>query len=341
MSQITISKSLAAKALAILAVIMLHIESTLPWSITRTSYTQELSTALDQLNRFSVPVFIFLSGYGLSVSTKTPIKLIDFYKRRFIRIIPAYIFWSIIIYILLSVIPEWNTSQNIAWHRLPTVLILGQADYHLYFIPVIIMYYLVFPLGYYLNQHHPRKFLTSAFLLQALYLVVLHLNLIAEFFPQWQNSDYWQYFNPLAWIGYFGLGISLSSEVFSQEIKKISRYIPWLILFSYCILVINAIFSIYSGTDPLLAQKFTRIPVMAYATVFCLWIYSGKLWQTLSENKVLVQIGIHSLTIYYVHTLVIRVVSGLIKHQISWESTGYVFISILLAAYIQHRLKLA
>ncbi len=94
---------------------------------------------------WGVDVFLFLSGMGLVNSLeKNSIK--DYYKRRFMRLVPSCIFCGSLKYlvsILLGVIVV-NYSKDI------TLSIWALASLDLWFIPTIIIFYLIFPILYYL-----------------------------------------------------------------------------------------------------------------------------------------------------------------------------------------------
>jgi peptidoglycan/LPS O-acetylase OafA/YrhL len=116
------------KGIAITAVVTIHILSSIPGYIYTTANAAQY-IYLDQLLRFSVPLFIGLSGYALAKKYGTEIALVSFYKRRFSRLIPLYLLWSIGLWLLFRAIPVWNTAD--AYSPFWKVIILGRGDYHL------------------------------------------------------------------------------------------------------------------------------------------------------------------------------------------------------------------
>lgn len=126
------------RILAILAVIMIHTTSQtlqgfqfniqkIPWTL-----------FLDQVTRFAVPLFFFISGFVLELSYRGSFTYSRYIKRRASRILVPYIFWSFVYSIIIF-------KNPLSWSFLIT-LILGNAEYHLYFIPTLIIFYILFPL---------------------------------------------------------------------------------------------------------------------------------------------------------------------------------------------------
>lgn len=80
-----------AKGLAIIAVVMIHSTGYL----LRSDYiNDDIGLILRQLINFAVPAFLFIAGY-FSVSNRN-ISDFEYLKGRSLRILPPYIFWSLI-----------------------------------------------------------------------------------------------------------------------------------------------------------------------------------------------------------------------------------------------------
>lgn len=92
-----------------------------------------------QLGYGGVDIFLFLSGYGLYYGSKKNVSTKDYYKRRFLRIIPTYV-----LFVVLSEI----ISHKLSTFTIFKVLIL---DFWItgrgyWYIPAQILLYLLFPL---------------------------------------------------------------------------------------------------------------------------------------------------------------------------------------------------
>jgi peptidoglycan/LPS O-acetylase OafA/YrhL len=126
------------------------------------------ATFLDQLSRFTVPAFFFLSGFGLAQQFRDrPEPLKDYYRRRLFKIMAPFFLWS-----ALTIYRPWGALKALPWGEdtgtavLETLRIffLKGFDYQYYFLIVIFQFYLVFP--FILKVSRRRWFLLAVLLLQ-------------------------------------------------------------------------------------------------------------------------------------------------------------------------------
>jgi len=303
------------KGLAILAVVLLHIQSGLPKTVGFDNAFPQLSLALNQLLRFSVPLFVALSGYTLAIRyPSSQLSLRHFYRRRFERIVPLYLLWFMVHALIFTLIPSWggnpfhwNSSQFI------DLLFLGKIDYHLYFIPLIFQFYLLYPVCIKFLKRWPAAFLTLSFLVQLLTFwyfqaFTLKPNLVSY-------SDQERYVLFTSWIWYFSLGMWLST-LLKKQIGRISSQAFWwgITTLSFFLMVLDSLLIVNRGLDVLDATSFTRYSVMLYASlaVYLSLKNQAKL-ETWPEKlkTILVWVGRQSFLIYLSHTLVLRVVFAL------------------------------
>lgn len=88
--------------------------------------------------RFAVPVFMILSGMGLTLSSHRDESYGRFLWRRVASVVPAYVVWTLI-YTWLMPKPERSVAT------LLTDLLTGHACKHLYFVPALLRLYVLFP----------------------------------------------------------------------------------------------------------------------------------------------------------------------------------------------------
>jgi peptidoglycan/LPS O-acetylase OafA/YrhL len=89
---------------------------------------------------FVIPLFIIVSGIALAYNYDDKINFIDFYKKRLVRIIPPYIFISLIAIFALGLLNQIPSIETIIFK-----LLTGTAADPLWFIVLIIQLYLIFP----------------------------------------------------------------------------------------------------------------------------------------------------------------------------------------------------
>lgn len=291
MTQLSLEHNNLLRGIAIIAVVTIHFFAGFPGIYSASSPNSWLYVAIDQLSRFSVPLFIALSGYGFWHKFQDkPISYFSYIKRQATKLLPLYLVVSIISYTIFIFIPHWRVAGTP--DSLAIQLITGRADYHLYFVPMIFQFYILFPL----LRAIVRKFRWSSLIISAIFQLFLYQLLSNP--PSFLATDQQQYIWFFSWIFYFILGMHLSSITRSP---KITTFITAIILISSSISLIK------QGIDPIVALRFTSIPVFLFATTTILTLTTSV--PKLKSNKltnIIAKIGASSYPIYLFHTLILR-----------------------------------
>ena len=117
---------------------------------------QYLCTILDQFTRFTVPVFFFLSGFGLTLQfMEKPVSLSRYYRFRLPKILAPFLLWS-----ALTGLRHDDYLVSLPWAADPAgtaktflrFLFLDGFDYQYYFLIVIFQFYLFYPFLYKLGR---------------------------------------------------------------------------------------------------------------------------------------------------------------------------------------------
>lgn len=307
-----------ARGIAILAVVFLHtLSAFFPENLYQQGTIGLFLLAVNQSSRFCVPLFLALSSYGLDQKYQdTPLQLFQYITSRFKKIVPSYLLWSSILIIFGSGLASfWRTGIS---SLLPT-FIFGQADYHFYFIPLLIQFYLLFPLFLKLKRD---KHLSILLILGALYqLFFFSFIRFMAFQDSPLNSrlqdDQAQYRLLTNWVFYFLLGIYISR--FNKRIRKI-RFLKYTIIF---LTIFGLVFSIAdshllisTGKGVVYSTSFIRPPVLVYSTaiIALVLVYGQNLLGHVGFLRpYLFKIGQYSYTIYLSHTLFLRLLVKLFK----------------------------
>ena len=306
----------SAKGLSILAVVSIHL-LTLATQEQFTTHPQNLIfLSLDQVMRFCVPIFIFLSGFGLSLSyQQKPFVFKSFIKKRSFTTLPLYILWSAY-YIALSIFikPWWKLLSG--WSA-SQIIFNGRADYHLYFVPVIFKLYLVFAL----LKKLPKKLLLPLLSLALVIKLGLYsyFTLKIPFIP-----DQLQHSNILVWTGYFILGIYLASQ--DKFISKRSSIT--LIFIGLFLSVFEASKIVSSSGDIIQAIRFAKLPNFIYAIGLIGFFLTNT--SKLLKNKYLAWFGQNSYLIYLAHPMPLH----LLKFDLSLVPVAPTLLSYLLVIAI-------
>lgn len=294
------------RAIAITAVIIIHSISIniIPFL----AFQPQLNILIgaDQLMRFCVPLFFAISGYLLAAKyLQSKLEIKSFLKKRALRLIPAYLAWSAILYLCLTYIFHEHNPYNIF-----QIIFFGRADYDLYFIPALFYMYLLFPVILFFFKKWPLLTLACSFALTANVIVFTDFVQKGLLVVPFKWTDQQQYVFPLTWIFYFVLGIFAKQQQ-NQKIYFYKTIAPILLICTIPLLIFASIQSYILTGNLINATSFTRFPVLFYATAF---ITTALFWQEklLLLPKLLIgvltKIGAKSFSIYLFHTLVIRIV---------------------------------
>ena len=130
------------RGISMLGVVAIHIGSQYLSNPTPNLF---LLAIYEIVSRFSVPIFFFISAFGLfyKINLDENFDYIKFLRRRFKAVLIPYLIWSVL-YIVHdnffygSGIPNFNYALEI--------LFFGLAKYQLYFLVILIWFYLLMPL---------------------------------------------------------------------------------------------------------------------------------------------------------------------------------------------------
>lgn len=125
---------------AIICVVIIHVTAPFTQS---TTYNIVYDTALsfNLYTHMAVPLFIFISGYVLSIKYMGQFDLMLFYDKRLRSVIPQYIFFTIIYLAYYYFENNWNPSFSVVLKS----LIRFDTSYHFWFFPLILELYLIYP----------------------------------------------------------------------------------------------------------------------------------------------------------------------------------------------------
>lgn len=119
---------------------------------------------INQVSRFAVPLFFMISGFVLELNYSPNQGYLTYLKKRFSRIFLPYLFWSFIYYYFVY------TRHTISYFQ---SLLGGNASYQLYFIPTLLIFYILFPF-----VHTCYRFIANKWIMIA--LGVIQLALLAQ-----------------------------------------------------------------------------------------------------------------------------------------------------------------
>lgn len=132
-----------------------------------------LCAVVDQFTRFTVPVFFFLSGFGLTLQVmEKGLTLKRYYRHRLFKILAPFAAWSAITsirHVDWFAALSWEANPWGSFGALLKFLFVRGFDYQYYFLIVIFQFYLIYPFVYKLGRSR---------LWMGIFLV-LHLSLLS------------------------------------------------------------------------------------------------------------------------------------------------------------------
>ena len=293
------------RAVAILAVIVIHISSPL----LNVTFNKDMgywwiANVLDSAVRFAVPLFLMISGATL---LSRQYKLKDFYKKRFLRVVLPLLFYMLVYYVfrwfsLPSTMQPLGSLNTLSWAG---DLFLNEGiSKHLWFVYMIIILYLFTPaLGAFIRKLKPEM---MVFLLAAW---VLMCNISQGFsvdIYSWRAEDLlgklYMYF---LYIGYMVLGYYFYNIFYVSKNIRLTASILYLITVVVAVLVVYYTSHQKSKLDLAFYNYLNLNTIIQASAVFIAFkhtsIRSG--W----VRKALQTIGDYSYGIYFVYILLLGI----------------------------------
>lgn len=300
------------KGLAIAAVVVIHYFSLIKESpFWNNSTWQWQAVLIDRLMRLCVPLFVALSGYGLSQKYFQNLKWGEFAKNRLFKLLPPYLIWSVFYFFFAWLYYGWQMTSDVGGFI--NLLILGRVDYHLYFVPMIFQLYIIFPIIFFVWKKAPTLTLITALVAQLIWLWFFSYQHFVPFNLKYFVNDVEQYFWSPNWIWYFVLGFHLPKIItwIDGQNKIFKSALTLLSLCSWLGLSYYSYDQLRQGVNALNVLRFTQYPTMFFATIgiiFTAWSFA----KIKTFPAPLVWLGKYSYQIYLSHYLWLRLLFQLI-----------------------------
>jgi peptidoglycan/LPS O-acetylase OafA/YrhL len=184
------------RGISMLGVIGIHVGSQY---LLNTSANIHLIALFEIVSRFSVPIFFFISAFGLfyNLDIHAPFHYRHFMVRRFRTVIIPYLIWSLFYIIHDGLLYQVGFPS---FASLVSLLFFGNAKYQLYFLVILIWFYLLMPLWIYMVRRANLQNLTLLLVLQIIF-------------------DYWSSFSTSFNIWLYGLQDPLLKAIFMYRLN--------------------------------------------------------------------------------------------------------------------------
>ena len=203
------------RVLATISVIFIHVVYEITDQFQHVSnYDWWVGNIFNSSLRFCVPIFLMISG--ALILPKTYESIGEFLKKRLIRIILPFLFWSFI-YIAKDIFLQFSRGDNISFSGIFMFIFFqlkNGACFHFWYINMIIGLYLFFPIiGKWINKSNKNEILY--FIIIWLFTILVKFPFFDKFLPNFKIL----YFS--GFIGFPVLGYFLYKNTFTKSNREI------------------------------------------------------------------------------------------------------------------------
>lgn len=295
------------RAVGTVAVVVIHTTSIFG-TFNSTSMSYLIFGTINKICNFAVPLFLFLSVLLLVRKhiNDEKFETLKFYKRRFLKTLPLYLFYVILYYFYLRFIGvELIPFSEKPIDFFANYILQGSIFYHLYFMPIIFQLYLLFPIIIKIAKAVKK---ISLPLLPNSFLSLSALVLMQYLFQLIHARYIWPHFQKPAIIIFtylLPIGIGIWCALNYEKLKKsipVGLAISVIAFISGYIFVHYSLFptcSIHGLIFPLYTA--TASVVLLYISIFM----SQKLEDFI--KTFLLKISAYSFTIYLIHPLMLEI----------------------------------
>lgn len=312
------------KAAAIIAVVLIHTSTAYLDRISLFSFSFDTILTVNSFARFAVPLFFLTSGLLLGAKYSTHPSPLPFYKKRILRILPPYLFWTIMYYLLFHsvwAIFRWNFVKN---------LITGDTSYQFYFIPTICVLYLLFPFFMRFKSFFLSKW---GILLLLIFECIILYNVY--YGPPLSHSLFSPVRVALLNVFPFVFGIYLSNRY--EKSKRFLRHnfflsgLLW--VFTGAILTIESIVLFGTSLNSLYINNQWRPSVLFYALASGAFLYNLYEKHFTNKNKVILWLSTYSFGVFFIHVaLMYPLLKVVDKYKLYGIVSFVVFFAITITA---------
>lgn len=271
------------------------------------------------ISSLGVEVFIFLSGLGLFYSMSNNSNVIRFYEKRVKRLIVPYVFVGIIFWGVFDLIlNKEGITRFIKDFTFVTFFTEGQRT--IWFIGVIFIFYLVFPLVY-------KLILSQAGVIKTLILIIGIYGINYSILQLWPNI----YYNIEIGIMRFPIFIlgALCAYLIKNDVQNQNKI---MIFFAIAIGLALKLADVFVDMPQYWSRIITTFYAIALILIVCI-IVDKLHWQKF--NSAMEKVGEYSLELYMIHVCLRKIMKSMGVYTCEFPIyIGIIMISIILSVFL-------
>jgi peptidoglycan/LPS O-acetylase OafA/YrhL len=299
------------------------------WDILKTFMPGDPSgypfVVIDQYGKFSVPAFLFISGYFIAYAIgrgKNDLKW-KILRQRLTNLIRPWIIWSTL----------WLLGQRILGHDIHPGGILFAMFVQYYFVALLIAYLLISPWITRWACKNWRSLLATMLFFQLAGMIIFYLRVYWVGYPE--NLNAWVDTGPFLLLNfalYFPLG--LIGGMFALEVRtmleKVKGLLPWFVLIFFVLSVMEGIaaFNLGGDTWPVGASQMKFTSVLFSISLFLTFLSVKEI--KIPGLKKLSRLSKHTYGFYLLHYFVLGLLTDIFEQFLSKiTSIEWVYLPIL------------
>lgn len=290
-----------SRAIATIAVILLHVAADLLYTIGKGPIEiWWIGNIYDGLTRFSVPLFFMISG---ALLLNKDYELKTFLKKRFVRLVPPLLFWSLVYLVYNNLIYETTVYNVLEFIKTVVRGLLYGSEDHLWFVYEMIGLYLFIPII--------RKYINHSTTNEILYFLIIWIITVLAYNPYLHK--YFPSVNLLNFTGYMGYMI-LGYYLTTFTVKK--NFLAFLFIFVgafatiYGTYVESLAINSYSG----IYYDYHSINIVVFTLGVFLLLKKTSI-NNKTARKIIAFISDHSFGVYLGHILVLQILN---RNGLDW-----------------------
>ena len=293
------------KGICIIAVIAIHASSSTSF-FPENSFNWHFGFFLRQLINFPLAIFLFISGYfAANYSFTSWREYLSFWSTRLLKIIPPYIFWSLI-YIWLE-----KPSHLINSTEISKDLLLGTGIEFGYFIIVLIQFILITPII--INIRNDSSHLACMIIISAIGITVTYLLNLKYFNTEFSQFPF--YVLPFyAWYPFYHLGVWVNKKGLIERNLPLDLTIKFL-LFYLLFLLLSFLEAVILSQHGLYSFALSEIKVSSFFCSLFLCLSIVALYAKYTDPGLISWFGKYYYSIYLMHMLFLDFSENIIKQN--------------------------
>lgn len=314
------------RGISMMGVIGIHVGSQY---IMNPSANIHLIALFEIVSRFSVPIFFFISAFGLfyNLDPQKPFSYRAFLARRFKTVLVPYLVWSLFYLVHDALLYGSGFPSPL---RLAGILFFGVAKYQLYFLVILIWFYLAMPIWIWIIRRANRVVLLALLVFQIAFdswsSFSVPFNVFVYALPDTSllkpllmyRLNYWVLHYVFIFLlgGYLAVHINAFHALMQRARGKITLFffgsLIWLLAYYYDLLFTDG----YQPIEAINTAHQLSPAGIFYTIAASLFFFTIFTYQRYPKwlNRVFHTLGYHSYFAYLFHPVAITYLALLLQH---------------------------